>query len=290
MESSARVKQYCWRKTLALILLAFAITSVLAFQWVAVSYAVPSTGSTTASQPKPSTKQSSSVKPDAAAQLFQQKCAGCHTIGGGVLVGPDLAVVQPWPRTEIAANIKRMQDRVGPLTDTQVQMLTGLLQDKAASTRIHASEQTALTETTVKLAPPSPSLGRQLFTGEIRLTNGGPACSSCHSVAGVGGTIGPDLTGAAARLGHTALVSDIQQANYKVMQAVFRRHPITPQEAVHLAGYLESIPAGGQTAPNVAGLVTTGGILAALLLFIVIPFFYRGRITGARARLVRMRR
>ncbi len=44
----------------------------------------------------------------------------------------------------------------------------------------------------------SSSTGEALFVGAIRLTNGGPPCRICHSVAGIpfpnGGTLGPDLT------------------------------------------------------------------------------------------------
>jgi len=168
-------------------------------------------------------------------------------------------------------------------------MLVGLLKDKAAASRLHASEQVKQAATTATLTSPSPVIGRQLFTGEVPLRNGGPPCAACHRAAGAGGTIGPDLTTVATQLGHTALVSGIQQAGYKIMSAAFRRHPITPQEAVHLAAYLEALSANGREAPDVSGLVTVAGLLAALLLFAAIPFYYRGRTTGVRARLLRNR-
>ena len=46
--------------------------------------------------------------------------------------------------------------------------------------------------------PGSVAAGRALFLGTVRFHNGGPACSACHSVAGLpfpeGGTMGPDFT------------------------------------------------------------------------------------------------
>ena len=51
---------------------------------------------------------------DVAAQSYAQKCAGCHTVGGGKLTGPDLLPTRAWPKPELAAKIKLMEARVGP--------------------------------------------------------------------------------------------------------------------------------------------------------------------------------
>src|SRR5512138_299683 len=56
-----------------------------------------------------------------------------------------------------------------------------------------------------QLPPGNPTTGKQLFSGERRFQNGGPACAACHSIAGLpfpnGGVIGPDLTGEYTKLG-----------------------------------------------------------------------------------------
>lgn len=204
-----------------------------------------------------------------------------------MLVGPDLSGVQPQPAAVITVNIKRMQDRVGPLTDAQVQLLTALLQDKDAASRLQTSK---LLTQGATLARASPAVGRRLFTGAMPLQNGGPACISCHRAARTGGTLGPDLIDAFARIGPVDLVSGIEQADFPVMRAVFRWHPITQQEAAHLTSYLQSIGVARMTAFDVFGLVPIAGLLITLLLLMALPSFYRQRNTGVRARLVRNRR
>jgi mono/diheme cytochrome c family protein len=53
---------------------------------------------------------------DEAAQNYAMKCAGCHTIGGGKLTGPDLLPTRVWPKSELFTKIKLMEQRVGPMT------------------------------------------------------------------------------------------------------------------------------------------------------------------------------
>lgn len=64
---------------------------------------------------------------DDGATTFNQKCTGCHTIGKGQLVGPDLQVVKSWTDDKLTAAVKRMQQQVGPLNEQEISGLVSFL-------------------------------------------------------------------------------------------------------------------------------------------------------------------
>ncbi len=153
--------------------------------------------------------------------LFQEKCSGCHTIGGGALVGPDLqgAVDRRGGPDATAAFI------VDPAGTAMPNL--GVTADQAAAIVAFLSASAAPPET-----PPT----ENLFEGRSDFDGGGPACLSCHSVAGIGalggGALGPDLTGAFAKYnGETGLVASLTTVAFPTMQPVYTGAPITEQEA-----------------------------------------------------------
>ena len=229
---------------------------------------------------------------DTAAVAFQKKCAACHTVGGGKFGdAPDLNVVAAWPRPDLLAAIKRMEKNVGPMTDSEIADLAALLQAADVRPRLASEQQRLLRQMAATVAPGDPRLGRALFLGEARLTNGGLACSSCHTAARAGGSLAVDLTGVFGRLGQAGLVSAIQGANFPVMQAAYRAHPVTAQEAMNLAEYFKSVnsPSAPPAIPSTSG-PPVGRIGAALALVCAAPlllFARRRRPAGTRARLVR---
>ena len=56
--------------------------------------------------------------------------------------------------------------------------------------------------------------GRALFTGATPFRNGGPACVACHDEVALGvpggGTMGPDLTNVAARMGTLGVATALE--------------------------------------------------------------------------------
>ena len=58
--------------------------------------------------------------PDRQANLFVLKCAGCHTIGGGKLTGPDLIKSTTFPYEDLIKAIKRMEEKVGPMEESEI--------------------------------------------------------------------------------------------------------------------------------------------------------------------------
>jgi mono/diheme cytochrome c family protein len=146
-------------------------------------------------------------------------------------------------------------------------------------------------------APPATSQANQdsgrrgelLFTGATRFRNGGPACISCHTIAGTGfpsgGTLGPDLTHSYGKLGPSGTQTAMQTLFFPVMTPIYRPHSLFPDEQADLLAYLEHAESRSQ--PEWATQII---LLAAVLLagsFIALTgFLYRDRVKSVRRALV----
>lgn len=209
---------------------------------------------------------------DAVALSYVQKCVGCHTIGGGKLTGPDLLPTRAWPKSELAAKVKLMESRVGPLSQQDVDQYVELLQDARAQERVSIAQELASKAVAATLDPASEQIGRKLFEGSTRLANGGIACITCHRAGAQGGSFGPDLTALQTRMGKVAMTSAIQQSQFLVMSGTYKNRPITAQEAVHLAEYLSSPDMMPQTsmedrAPMLGTVIGVLGLLTVVGLY-----------------------
>jgi cytochrome c2 len=241
--------------------------------------------------------------------LFQQKCAACHTIGKGRLVGPDLQgvgqrVTRDWMERFVAAPSK-MHTAKDPialklLKEFNIQMPDlGLSKEEVdavvnylegpteAEHHAPASSQPAAT-------PPAQAgdaaVGKELFTGAVRLQNGGPGCMGCHTVAGVGslggGILGPDLTQVYQRFGQAGLASVLGTLPFPTMQGVYQNKPLTQTEQADLLAFFTQ---GNQK--NVASTASTWNFVGiGLGGFIVLTgasqLLWSKRLKGVRERLV----
>lgn len=102
--------------------------------------------------------------------------------------------------------------------------------------------------TATPAAPPSAeeiAAGQGLFSGRIPLNNGGPACSACHTAAGIsfpyGGTMGPDLTNEYSKLGSPGLSVALKTLYFPAMNPLFQRRPLTADEQKELAAFFQSV-------------------------------------------------
>lgn len=233
------------------------------------------------------------AKVDPFASEFIRLCSGCHTIGGGVLTGPDLIAAGKWPAPDRQVAIKRMEKNVGPLTPAEIDGLSNLLGSPDVQAKLQAAKQARVEEMAATLEPGLPATGQSLFFGQQRLANGGVACFSCHGARGRGGNMAKDLTTAYTRLGEQSVLSTVQQPAFPMMKAAYANGVVTAQEAAHLAAFLKSaaaaFPAGAAVPAPSDGLVVTHVGAAVLLLIVAggIAFAARGRRAGVRARLVR---
>lgn len=243
---------------------------------------------------------------DAGAEIFQSKCSGCHTIGGGVLVGPDLQGVTERQDVEWLRQFIQNPDQViasgDPIATQLLQDFNNLpmpnlgLSDQEVGDLIaflESQSKPAGTPTEATTAPPQPELiaeitgdpgaGLALFTGKVRLANGGPACMACHSVAGAGalggGSLGPDLTLVADRYGEAGLAGVLQTLSFKVMQDVYAGKPLTPQEQADLVAYFTHQAGQGQAGGTLSSttFMGYGGVIGAALFLVMFILWRRQR-------------
>ncbi len=232
-------------------------------------------------------------KADPFALDFLRLCAGCHTIGGGALTGPDLLPATKWPRPDLRVAVKRMEKNVGPMSDEQVDGLTDLLQSPDLQARLNVARERRIEEMAATLEPGQPAIGRQLFFGEQRLANGGVACFGCHTAGGRGGNMAKDLTMVHQRLGEPSLLSATEKPAFPMMVAAYTTRPVTPQEAAHLAAFFKETAAA--TPPEVAaqpqsealGIAHAGAGGLFLVVLAGVAVLARRRRAGVRARMVR---
>lgn len=238
---------------------------------------------------------------------FEQKCSACHHIGGGVLVGPDLAGVgtrrnQAWllrwitgPDKMIAAGDSTATALLKQFNGIQMPNL-GLTQAEAQAVLAYIESASPAVAATapVPAAPPPPAgdplVGREYFTGTKRFANGGPPCMACHSVAGLGalggGALGPNLTGALAKYGDAGLASILASPPFPTMRPIFSRAPLTPPEQAALRGFLQQAAIARRPAQAIGRLAVLAAV-GAIVLLALAHAVWRRRFSGVRRDMVR---
>lgn len=240
-------------------------------------------------------------------QIFLAQCAACHTIGGGPLVGPDLLGVTErregdwltrWIRepdivlaegdpiaSELFIEFNSIPMPNPGLTESEVAAVIAFLESGPSATEGQPDSEPAADPV---LASGTVEGGRMLFIGGTKLANGGPACISCHSVAGVGalagGTLGPDLTKVHDRYGETGLAAALTGLPFPTMRGVFAEKPLTEDEAADLFAYFAQVSQRASEPVNLSFvLIGLGGFLLLLLLS---QLMWRKRLRAVRAPLV----
>lgn len=217
--------------------------------------------------------QNGGTSGDEAAAKFALSCAGCHSLTGIKLKGPDLGGVVSWSIEDLKVSIKKMEKNVGSLKEIEIDLLTQFLKDPTAATRLKAEQEKVAKMYAAKLDPPSATRGAALFNGKIALKNGGLACIACHAAQAKGGQFGPDLTTIYSKMGETPLISAIEKTSFKVMEPAYRHHPVTKQEALHLTRYLSTLDARKEITIE-QDFATIGGV-SGLIVFFGMSLFYK---------------
>jgi mono/diheme cytochrome c family protein len=250
--------------------------------------------------------------PDAAAVRFEKLCYSCHNIGGGDKKGPDLQGVterrsREWlhrfivsPKEvkdsgdatarELFAKYRpeEMPDQV--LSPAEIDEILNLIEQYTAGGKTFIPTSGKLSRQPEARDIP---IGRALFTGQRRISAGIPACISCHGATGIGplggGSLGPDLTNAAAKYTDVELASIMKAPAFPVMASVFGGNELSDEEVVQLYAYLLSVkPLVPDTAAASFSYMLVAG-LGLVLLFGFTHLLWRNRLRDVRKEITRKR-
>ena len=237
-------------------------------------------------------------------QIFQQNCAGCHTVGGGKLVGPDLQGVtalrdRQWLQEfildptakfdsgdpiamQLLADYSNIRMPNMGLTAADAEAILVFLESSSAATQPAPTTGASQPTLTAPAVVGNATAGQRYFTGETSLANGGTACIACHSISGSGvldgGTLGPDLTQVLTRYGEPGLTAAISAINFPTMIGIFGAKPLTPQEVADLVAYFTATNSQAAPVGTKTGLyLGIGGGLTAILFAVLFIFWPRQR-------------
>ena len=234
--------------------------------------------------------------------IFTQKCAGCHSIGGGDRAGPDLIGVtalreHDW-LVRIIVEPNRLIAEGDPIALSLLEQYNipmpnlgvSAAQAEAIIAYLAAQSGEATAPAPQDASPPAavagdPAAGHNLFAGATRFENGGAACIACHDIAGVGmfggGTLGPDLTQTVARFGEDGTASLLGTLSFPTMLPIYGERPLTPDEQAHLLALFQQA-ASAEPPASPLGTLALLAIAGAALLFVLAHLIWRGRLTAVR--------
>jgi mono/diheme cytochrome c family protein len=150
--------------------------------------------------------------------------------------------------------------------------------------------QSASADSPVPEAPHgSAPRGESLFTGETHFRNRGPACVSCHSIAGVsfpnGGTLGPNLTHTYTTLGPRGTEAALQTLYFGVMAPIYGEHSLVPEEQADLLAFLKQSETRPETRWSTQILIVLAFLLGGIFVALT-GFFWKDRVRSVRRALV----
>jgi mono/diheme cytochrome c family protein len=223
--------------------------------------------------------------------IFDQQCAACHTIGGGILIGPDLQGVtqrrdMDWLQRMISAPDQLIANQ-DPILMPLLAEFNNLPMPNLGLTQSEVQFVLAYLENPGSVGQPQPVVsleggsqqaGSQYFSGTLPLANGGPNCIACHSTADLpvlgGGSLGPDLTQVAQRLGDPGLASALQTLPFPTMQGVYTNRMLTPAEQADLFAYFQAVKSITPAGPDLQLWYWGVGIAGAVVLFGLLIFYW----------------
>jgi mono/diheme cytochrome c family protein len=243
-------------------------------------------------------------------QIYQKTCFACHTIGGGQLVGPDLIGVherrsQDWlvrfvissqsminegdvEAVALFEEFNRLPMPDSFLSEEQSRQVLGYIKSQSSNQTTIATADAGVQAVPAEPASEEEILtGQELFQGNIRFVNGGPACNACHEVRNDavigGGILATELTSVFSRMGGAGLKAILGYAPFPVMQAAYQDQSLSEPEVAALVAFLEYADSEQYNQlPRDYGLgLFVSGTAGAGILFVLFAFVWRGRKKGS---------
>jgi cytochrome c2 len=193
------------------------------------------------------------------AEIYNNVCVACHSIGGGKRIGPDLKGIherrsEEWLVKFIASSqtVVKSGDPVAvalfdefkivmpdfPFTAVEIKSVLAFIRS--------GGDGTALPQLRAATPEDIPK-GQGLFEGTIRFVNRGPACNSCHHVKNDavigGGVLAAELTSVFTRMSGPGIQAILGKPPFPVMEQAFKDKALTEDEVVALVAFLQDADA-----------------------------------------------
>ncbi|MCF8227787.1 MAG: cytochrome c [Bacteroidales bacterium] len=201
------------------------------------------------------------------ADLYNQYCAACHTIGSGDLIGPDLKGItgkrgQTWLISFIQSSETMIKDGNPeavkvfekynktpmpdqPLDNSEVEKVLDYISGQSSSdTGMETKGQTNKPgeKSTFNYTKADVQTGLALFKGTRQLENGGASCVSCHTIKHdaviAGGSLARNLTDSYNNMGIPGIQAILVNPPFPEMSISYKNHPLTDKEVNALTAFL----------------------------------------------------
>jgi mono/diheme cytochrome c family protein len=196
-----------------------------------------------------------------AAQKFDKKCASCHTIGDGDLIGPDLkGISKKRDEAWLVKFIQSPDDMIQAGDPEAVKLYNKYEQMDMPDQKLSKEQIIAIlkfiesggkvdedlnVKSATKATKEDIEQGKLIFLGSKRLTNGGPACISCHSAGESaplgGGSLAKDLTNVYGKFKDKGISVALSKLAFPVMSTVYDGKQLTDEENFQIKSFLYAV-------------------------------------------------
>lgn len=232
-----------------------------------------------------------------APQVFEKKCSSCHTIGSGVLKGPDLKDVTKKRKEDwLIRFIQSSADMIESGDADAVKIYNDFGQKDMPDQRLSPDEIQQILKfiesggavsssinikSALEAKPDDVLAGKEKFLGLRPLSNGGPACLSCHSAGDYGamggGTLAKNLTTVYSNYNDKGLSVALKKSAFPVMTEIFAEKPLSDDEIFQIKSFLYQVDKEGVKKDESQKKFLFLGLGGAVLMLGLIDFTWRRR-------------
>ena len=162
-------------------------------------------------------------------QIFRGRCAGCHGLGGRGYIGPDLAQTE---KTD--AELFQVIQRGIPGTE-----MPGYPADAPEDYDFETWQLVTFVRSLATTAKAAPIELKGDAANGSRLFWGSAGCGTCHSIAGQGGRLGPELTRGFPAGARDVMIREIRRPN-EVIRTGYATVTIVNRDGTRIRGILKN--------------------------------------------------